>query len=604
MQKSHYEWLHRMSHRLLRGYILLSVAAAVFAQPTSIDFGAEPSASRRPVTLSSASPYGRRIVEVRYKPASLRAADLALKVGQTLSPENLSAAMNQLSGHLTRHSEMIAAASGGSALIFTYVDALFDLQPRGSTTNDSVAVTLRPFHLSLPLDEIGGRVMPIPRGLSAKATAIDARSPFLPTNLAFTNDRVLGTALGGRWQFEFDPKKEPADEAQLLRLRAGGLKSIDSAFYTADAELRAARNVSLGFLRQVFAGVEGNTSLEPRGLARYHTRAWGAAAGVSLSPNARSRLLLDARFGRADHKFTAAAPNPRWSASNEQGNRILFETIPPGILGFFRTSLWQENLNPRGGAAAHRLVTRTGYAKEVPIGPNQSIGIEVIGGAGQTWGNIEAPRRFFAGGGQGEFMYESANSRTLLTLPDGPLLRSLGKAQGGLHVGPSLVRGGTYFWHLNLNISLPIPPWSRPLIPNEKTDLPGPDGSPQTLKQILRAQVDRTGPNMLQSTLQTKDGLNPDEAKRRATEIFDGIRPAAHFVIDQANVIAVKPLLLFDIAEMNWSPGRERWTAAGLGLQLTIVTAKFEGGYMRTLSGPTFGSRGNFFGRLGFERLF
>jgi hypothetical protein len=61
---------------------------------------------------------------------------------------------------------------------------------------------------------------------------------------------------------------------------------------------------------------------------------------------------------------------------------------------------------------------------------------------------------------------------------------------------------------------------------------------------------------------------------------------------------------MFDVAELYLSPGREAWTAAGFGIQLTVVTAKFEAGYMRTLSGPTFGSRGNFFGRLGFERLF
>jgi hypothetical protein len=69
-------------------------------------------------------------------------------------------------------------------------------------------------------------------------------------------------------------------------------------------------------------------------------------------------------------------------------------------------------------------------------------------------------------------------------------------------------------------------------------------------------------------------------------------------------VFAVKPLLMFDAAELESSPGRASWLAAGVGVQLTVVTAKFEAGYMRTLSGPTFGSRGNVFARLGFERLF
>jgi hypothetical protein len=44
--------------------------------------------------------------------------------------------------------------------------------------------------------------------------------------------------------------------------------------------------------------------------------------------------------------------------------------------------------------------------------------------------------------------------------------------------------------------------------------------------------------------------------------------------------------------------------SAGVGLQLTVVTAKFEGGYSRTLHGPTFGSRGAPFARLVFQRLF
>ena len=571
-------------------------------QPVSLDVGAEPARSTA-VPTSVASPYGRRITDVRYKPATLRASDVALKPGEVLSPENLSAAMNQLASHLSRHSEMIAAASGGSALIFTYVDASFDLQPPGTSAPDAVAVTLRPLHLSLPLDEIGGRVLPIPRGLSAKAAAIEARSPFLPTNVNFTNDRVLGTSVGGRWQFDLAPAAEERAGRQV-HLRAGGLKSIDSAFYSADADVRITRTRETGLLRQMFGGIEGASSLEPRGPARYSSRSWGGAAGLSLALNASTRLLLDTRFSRADHKYTGADATRSWSPSNEQNNRALFETIPAGLLGFFRAAVWQENLHPRGEAASHRLVTRAGYAKEIPFGPNRSVGLEIVGGAGQTWGNIEAPRRYFAGGGQGEFLYESAQARTLAVVPDGPMLRSVGRAQGGRRVGPSSVRGGTHFWHLNLNVALPIPTWSRPLIPNEQTDIPGPDGAPQTLKQILRAQVDRTGPNMLQSTLQAKEGLSADEARSRATEIFSGVQPAAHFVIDQANVFALKPLLMFDAAELYFSPGREAWTAAGVGFQLTIVTAKFEAGYMRTLSGPTFGSRGNVFARLGFERLF
>jgi hypothetical protein len=578
----------------------LSTARA--AQPVSIDFAAEPPRSDAP-SSAPGSPYGRKIVDLRYQPASLRPGELGLKNGETLAPENLSDAMNQLASHLGRHSEMIAAMAGGRTLIFTYVDAEFDLNPNGDSANDKVAVTLRPFHLSLPLDDVGGRILPIPRGLSAKAAAVAARSPLLPTNIAVTSDRVLGTSVSGRWQSALDRDRDN-DAAPQLRFSGGGTRSIDSAFYSANAHAGIVRNRATGLLRQVSTHVEGSASLEPRGSARFRSRASGGEAGVALALSSSSRLFVDARYARARQTFTGRNEATPLPTTNEQRNRLVFEAIPPRVLGFFRAAIWQENLSVRNGAASQRLVTRVGYAKEIPVGVNQSVGVEILGGAGQTWGNIQAPRRFFAGGSQGEFLYENAHAHALIVTPDGPLLRSLGHAQGGLQDAASSVRGGTHFWHVNLNLALPIPTWSQPLIPNELTDLPGPDGSPQTLKQILRAQVDRTGPNMLQSTLQLKDGLSAGEARRRATEIFSAVQPAAHFIIDQANVFAVKPLLMLDVAELNFSPNRETWVGAGFGVQLTIVTAKFDLGYMRTVSGPTFGSHGNVFARLGFERLF
>ena len=248
-------------------------------------------------------------------------------------------------------------------------------------------------------------------------------------------DRVLGPAIGARWQFDLDPGKDDAKESRQLRFRAGGLKSIDSALYTADADLRVVRNRRSGLLRQLLGSAEGIASLEPRGIARYDTRAWGMGVGMTVAPSASSRLVVDSRFTRAEHRYSATSPTPRWTASSEQGNRILFETVTPGWFGFFRAALWEENLDPRDTPASQRLIGRAGYAKEIPLSANQTIGLEILGGAGQTWGNIEPPRRFFAGGSQGEFFYESAQSRALMVFPDGPLLRSLGKAQGGLPQG-------------------------------------------------------------------------------------------------------------------------------------------------------------------------
>ena len=61
---------------------------------------------------------------------------------------------------------------------------------------------------------------------------------------------------------------------------------------------------------------------------------------------------------------------------------------------------------------------------------------------------------------------------------------------------------------------------------------------------------------------------------------------------------------MLDAGGLHGNGGSETWLAAGGGVQLTIVIAKFETGYMHTVSGPTFGSRGNTFFRLVFQNLF
>jgi len=103
-----------------------------------------------------------------------------------------------------------------------------------------------------------------------------------------------------------------------------------------------------------------------------------------------------------------------------------------------------------------------------------------------------------------------------------------------------------------------------------------------------------------------KEGMSPGEAEKKAVGILDEVRPATYFIIEQANLFSIKPLLMFDAAGMTRSGDRTRntWLAAGGGVQVTIVIAKFEFGYMYTLSGPTFGNRGNVFGRLVFQNLF
>jgi hypothetical protein len=116
--------------------------------------------------------------------------------------------------------------------------------------------------------------------------------------------------------------------------------------------------------------------------------------------------------------------------------------------------------------------------------------------------------------------------------------------------------------------------------------------------------VDVTGPSMLGATLK-KEGMSNEEAEKKAGEILGEVRPATHFLIDDANIYSVKPLLMFDAAgltDKGLSSG-ETWLAAGGGLEVTIVIAKLQVGYMRTLSGPTFGSHAYVFVEFVFQSL-
>ena len=187
-------------------------------------------------------------------------------------------------------------------------------------------------------------------------------------------------------------------------------------------------------------------------------------------------------------------------------------------------------------------------------------------------------------------------------MPTGPLIRSFGQGQAGFRTSAGVV-GGSSFWNVNVNLALPIPPWSSPLIPNELTDLTDAKGNPVSLKQLLRRQIDVTGPNMLAATLR-KEGLSSTEAEKQAGTVLDEVKPAAHFLIDYANLYSIKPLLMFDAGGLRRNGASQTWLAAGGGVQLTIVIAKLEVGYMRTISGPTFGSGGNTFFRLVFQNLF
>ena len=92
----------------------------------------------------------------------------------------------------------------------------------------------------------------------------------------------------------------------------------------------------------------------------------------------------------------------------------------------------------------------------------------MLAGAGRTWGDVPGYARFFAGAPAGQFLYDELSATTVTRFPYGPLIRSLGESQGGTvnNLG-NVTLGGTSYWHANVNVSIPVPAWSRSLIPDE-----------------------------------------------------------------------------------------------------------------------------------------
>ena len=124
-----------------------------------------------------------------------------------------------------------------------------------------------------------------------------------------------------------------------------------------------------------------------------------------------------------------------------------------------------------------------------------------------------------------------------------------------------------------------------------------------TLKQLLK---NKAGDAVSYYAVQLEsEGVPPDEALARAKAMYGEVRPAIEFIADRANVYALKPLLLVDLAgEDEHGRGHRVQSSLGAGLELTIVTAKMQIGYMHTVWSDDNVDSGNFFARIVFENIF
>jgi len=587
--------------------LLPTLCFAQDAAPVDLSFGPEP--DQRPKDLraaqTNAKTNGVFDLRVRYVKVDGRWTDhvpLPLAAGDILTNQNLSAAMAALRDAITSGSNASLGFHSKGEVGVLYIGVSYDT----SSGDGTVGVIFRPYYLHISMVQVGDNVLPIPRSPRPTLFA-NVPKPLLALNpmIGLSYDRVFGSALSASFGgdlLHLDPNST-FDARQQFELRAEGVKSLEESFYRVDAGLRYTHQRTESSLEEVAFSADFNGVDEPLGNSEHTRNAGIASLALKLKVAPNTHLSVSAGYRRTSDGFVDGDTQLETRTSaNEQSARLLLDTIPPSIYGFFRAALWEES-GWQNSDSYQRFVGRIGYAKEIAISPNQTIGIEIVAGGGKTSGNTPGYSQFFGGNSRGQFLYDNSNSAALAQMPSGPVIRSLGENEARLPDGAGLTRGGDAFWHVNVNVTFPIAAWSMPLIPNELTDIPDKNGNSMSIKQVLTNQIDFTGPNMLAAVLQ-QQGLSADEARTQARRILNEVSPAARFIINDANLYSIKPLLMMDAAGMSGGGSSETWLAAGGGVQLTVVTAKFEAGYMRTLSGPTFGQKGNAFVRLVFQNLF
>ena len=579
------------------------------AAPVNLDFTPEKETNRQNHREVAAAAKQRGVYDLRVRYVKVEGRwfghlPLPLAAGDMLTQDKLSTSLNALKEAITSSAKMSYGLRSKGEVAVLYIDVKYDTTPADGT----VGVTFRPYYLDIAFVQVGNNVLPIPR--SPWPTLYqNVPEPLLVLNptIGLSYDRAFGSAIsasfGGNLLPLFGGSNTPGAGSHL-DVRGEGTKSLEESFYRADGGLSFSLQRENSVLQTLAVSADFNGIKEPLG-GDEHTRNAGVASlGLKLKVAPATRLSIDAGYRRASDSFVdAGSALVTNTNTDEQTARLLLDSVPPSINGFLRAAFWEES-GWQNSDSYQRFVGRVGYEKEIAIAPNQTIGIEIVASGGTASSNSPSYARFFGGNAPGQFLYDNPNSTNLRNMPSGPIIRSFGENEAGLRAVNGRIIGGDTFWSVNLNVTFPIPAWSMPLIPNEVTDIPDRNGNPMSVKQLLTNQIDITGPNLLAAVLQGQ-GLSAMEAARQARQILGEVTPAARFIINDANLYSIKPLLMVDAAGMSGQGGSsETWLAVGGGVQLTVVTAKFEAGYMRTLSGPTFGQEGNAFVRLVFQNLF
>jgi len=469
---------------------------------------------------------------------------------------------------------------------------------------DCVDVEMKPVAVSTNPVFMAATLLPLPRSSSVTfLSGVPRLLRMFDPKFGMGADRELGAtpqfgistdllSLGEVSQ----GKPAKARPVELL-LKAHGGKSVSEPFYTSEVNLSFVLKQPTPAIESLGVEASFTADHEPQLDASYlrNSLRVGGHAAFNMATGIVNRLELSGGYRRSSNRLDGI--NRLFVSENAyEGSALVDGRI---LNGFTRAGLWLDGGKPQNKEAYHRIAALIGYEKELPVG-DQTIGIEALFGAGKASNHAPEYSLFYGGNTLADFIYqEISDSEKVSSIPSGPILRGYGRNQAGFRLPNGSTVGAHSYHHFNLTIAIPIPSLSAPLIPDEEVN----DEPRTTLRDVIELAVN-TGQDSLSGSYQD-EGLSSDEADAKAAKVFSEIRPGVKYLTDYAKIYSLKPLLMFDETRMSRSDaGAQYRYSAGGGLQLTIVIAKFQAGYMHAINRFPGEKRGNVIFRLVFTNLF
>jgi hypothetical protein len=577
--------------------VLAMIALTSTARATNCNASIPDSAGYRILRVVSDNRWG----------ASLGAGS-TVKPGDPYTQANVDRARAYVKAELDRQND--ASLIYFSRVAVVYITPCTIVEPAAlcqQELNAEKCVTLEVKTLALRLPAADTSALLVNRPRSPTGTDLNGvPPPIVATAPSFglDNDAGLGTTVNFRSStdlailgrlFRGAPiSTQPGDLKYKAVLNTEGFRSLNAPYYGAVA-LFSGAHVFNTTLKQISADASYSAVNRPMGEGdlRSNTLLAGAFATFNFGVPLFRSVIVGGGYNHAADSLMAAPENGGFS---EDG--FLARLSVDGVVQSLpvRVSAWYQHNSVTSMGTYSKVLLRSGFQKSIALRPQQTLDIELLAGYGRATGSLPAQDQFVGGNAGARFLDDSFASSSEPVTPSGPIFRSFGVGKLDWSKNSPSVNSQS-FYHFNLTVAVPIG-LSRPLFPEFEV-IPG-----VTAAHMLKAQVDN---NQLLKQVLMRQGLSERAAAAEQERVMKSIRPAVHFLADQANLWSVKPVVFFDYAHTYSQPQANpngSWPAAGGGVQLTIVIAQLQAGYIHSIMDGSGPSPGNFIFRLTFQNLF